>query len=113
MKRPTKPVMWTDEEVGGRLKKWITEKDSDWHALDGFSYWYRYGQRSDFKIHQCYTENFLASLEMISSLFDITIDSLLHEINVICPIGRLEYTIVLEDGRDKNIILPYRKDTFL
>lgn len=92
MERPTKPVMWTDEEAGERLKKWVTEKDGNWHSLDGFSYWYSHGFKADFKVHQCYIENFLASLEMINGLFDITIDSLLHEINVICPIGRIEYT---------------------
>lgn len=84
--------MWTDGEAGERLKKWVTEKDGNWHSLDGFSYWYSHGFKADFKVHQCYIENFLASLEMINGLFDITIDSLLHEINVICPIGRIEYT---------------------
>lgn len=61
MERPTKPVMWTDEEVASRFKNWLYARTNEWQ-----------------------TE--------ASKLLDVTIDSLLHEINVVCPIGRLKYT---------------------
>jgi hypothetical protein len=70
MERPTKPVMWTDEEGVSRLVKWI---DVNTKRL----------------LEKYYTWNSL--IEMVVFDNKITIDSLLHDLNIIKPIGRLEY----------------------
>lgn len=71
MERPTKPVMWTDEEGVSRLVKWI---DVNTKRL----------------LEKYYTWNSL--IEMVVFDNKITIDSLLHDLNIIKPIARLEYT---------------------
>lgn len=70
MERPTKPVMWTDEEGVSRLVKWI---DVNTKRL----------------LEKYYTWNSL--IEMVVFDNKITIDSLLHDLNIIKPIARLEY----------------------
>ncbi len=71
MERPTKPVMWTDEEGISRLVKWI---DVNIKRL----------------LEKYYTWNSLIDMVVFNS--KITADSLLHDLNIIKPVGRLEYT---------------------
>ena len=103
MERPTKPVMWTDEEASTRLKKWLIKLG--WVGERNYIHNYlgadNYGKFFDLtplmirvNIRDSYSNehSFIDDISAILQYESITLDSLLHDLNIIKPIGRLEYT---------------------
>lgn len=99
----TKPVMWTDEEASTRLKKWLIKLG--WVGERNYIHNYlgadNYGKFFDLtplmirvNIRDSYSNehSFIDDISAILQYESITLDSLLHDLNIIKPIGRLEYT---------------------
>lgn len=97
----TKPVMWTDEEASARLLTYLLHKD--WEVNQSKEDESVFAVKKQFIDHldkfYLITENnghqyehlLLTAIERVSGRESITPDSLLHDLNIIKPIGRLEY----------------------
>jgi hypothetical protein len=93
MERPTKPVIWTDEKAHSRLISWLT--NDGWVSASRQPYQVIKMNRTREACQQSiqwFDTNVIIGIEKSSELYGLTLDSLLHDINIIKPIGRLEYT---------------------
>jgi hypothetical protein len=95
MKRPTKPVMWTDKEATNRINGWLESKEFIIHAsseIDGHES-FSVSYKDVVMLTYCSgLETIKDELGYLLNGLSITTDSLLHDLNIIKPIGRLEYT---------------------
>lgn len=89
--------MWTDEEASTRLKKWLESKG--WQNINRYPEDIKmFKSRYTFEIkhRDIRVAGYLSKIEKIFNMIceaeRITSDSLLHDLNIIKQIGRLEYT---------------------
>lgn len=97
MERPAKPVMWTDEEANERFKIWLKESGYHFFPMTNNGSYFNPTPDNDHDYvkvpHDKFTDiEFEVALKRINKSRNITPDSLLHDLNIIKPIGRLEYT---------------------
>lgn len=97
MERPTKPVIWTDKEANERLKLWLKESGYHFFPMTTNGSYFNPTPDNDHDYvkvpHNKFTDiEFEVALKRINKSRSITPDSLLHDLNIIKPIGHLQYT---------------------
>lgn len=86
--------MWTDEEANNRLIWWLTNRGYTRALRQPYQVikMNKTGQSHKHQPIQWFDNDIIQGINKVSVVCGLSTDSLLHDLNIIKPIGRLEYT---------------------